>query len=161
MLIHGFTSGGIVQPQYAAWTNMRQRCHNPNHPRFPDYGGRGITVSEDWRRSFPKFHDEMGPRPSPQHTLDRIDNDGPYASGNCRWADTATQRRNSRSAHTATISGITSCVADLASRFGMPRHTVYSRLRRGWSLADALTRPIQRKKSRASKQVNIHREEDE
>jgi transcriptional regulator with XRE-family HTH domain len=83
-----------LRPEYAAWQGMLQRCLNPNNPSWPRYGGRGITVHPRWQASFKAFLHDVGPRPSGRYTLDRLDNDGPYAPDNCRWATSAEQGRN-------------------------------------------------------------------
>jgi hypothetical protein len=85
-------------PEYKVWAAMIQRCSNPNNADYPDYGGRGIRVCDRWLK-FANFYADMGPRPSPQHSIDRIDNDGNYALGNCRWATAADQRANQRPRH--------------------------------------------------------------
>ena len=79
---------------YRSWDGMLQRCHNPRNPRYPDYGGRGITVCERWC-SFANFYADMGERPEGT-SIDRIDNDGNYELGNCRWATASEQQRNQR-----------------------------------------------------------------
>jgi hypothetical protein len=86
---HGF----LGSPEYTAWKNMRQRCMNENRERFKYWGGRGITICERWEDPV-KFLADMGKRPTPKHSIDRIDNDGNYEPGNCRWATAIEQRHN-------------------------------------------------------------------
>jgi hypothetical protein len=92
------THGLGKPPEYNSWANMVQRCHNPDHPKFHYYGGRGISVCSVWRESFPAFLAHIGPRPSPGHSIDRFpDNNGNYEPGNVRWATQKEQVANSRS----------------------------------------------------------------
>lgn len=93
---HGLTPVGNHHPLYASWCQMIARCENPRNPKYRDYGDRGITVCERWRRSFPEFLADMGSKPSPVHSLDRINNDGNYEPGNVRWATPVEQRHNRR-----------------------------------------------------------------
>ena len=89
----GMTQSAI----YRTWCDMKSRCYNPSVRSFKTYGARGIRVCESWRNSFEEYRaavEKLGPRPSPQHTVDRIDNDGHYEPGNIRWADKLTQTRN-------------------------------------------------------------------
>lgn len=92
---HGESTRRIRSPENTAWQNMRARCLRPSHPRYPDYGGRGITVDPRWD-DFAAFLADVGRRPGPDYSLDRIDNDGPYAPGNVRWATRSEQQRNQR-----------------------------------------------------------------
>lgn len=92
-----FTKHGMYQsPEYRAWQNMRERCNNPNHPQFKDWGGRGISVCDRWMDSFEAFYADVGPRPGHRLSLDRIDNDGNYEPGNVRWATHSQQMKNRR-----------------------------------------------------------------
>jgi hypothetical protein len=85
-----------TDPRYCAYYAMLRRCYNPNHSRYADYGGRGIAVCQRWRESLEVFAADVGPRPAPGYSLDRIDNDGNYEPDNVRWATAAEQIANQR-----------------------------------------------------------------
>jgi hypothetical protein len=88
-------------PEYRAWRAAKDRCYNPNTWNFHNYGGRGISMCDRWRNSFEAFYADMGPRPSAQHSIDRINNDGNYEPDNCRWSTRKEQRANRRDNHAA------------------------------------------------------------
>ncbi len=89
--VHGMSH----TPEHEAWAAMRKRCENPRHAAYPNYGGRGVRVCQRWQ-SFENFYEDMGSRPSPLHSLDRVDNDGGYEPANCRWATKSEQASNRR-----------------------------------------------------------------
>ena len=78
----------------ATWKNMKQRCSNPNHPEYHYYGGRGISVCQEWKDSLEQFIVDMGPKPTPAHEIDRVDNNGNYEPSNCEWATKLEQQLN-------------------------------------------------------------------
>lgn len=91
------THGGSYSIEYRTWHGMKDRCGNPNNPKFKLYGGRGISVCTRWHDSFANFLADMGPRPSDRHSIDRFpDGNGNYQPGNCRWATYSEQNSNRR-----------------------------------------------------------------
>ena len=127
---------------YASWGQMINRCTNSNNHAYESYGGRGITVCDRWRNSFEAFYEDMGPRPGPKHSIDRIDNDGDYEPSNCRWATTTEQGRNTRRNRMITWDGRTQCLAAWAEEIGINKTALCMRLRKGWDVDSALTRPV-------------------
>jgi hypothetical protein len=139
------------------WRSMLTRCYNPANKSFHRYGGRGITVCARWRGSLAAYYADMGDPPSPDHSIDRIDNDGGYWCGkaecpdcgpagrtpNCRWATPKEQARNSQSARMITFQGRTLCMTDWSGELGFPLGLVGRRISQGWSVEKALTTPYQ------------------
>lgn len=128
--------------EYRSWKGMIQRCRNPKNPSFAHYGGRGIAIYPRWD-VFDNFLADMGPRPTPRHTIERVDNNGPYSPENCRWATWREQVRNRRDSWRITFNGETLNLTDWAARTGIERRTISARLKLlGWSIEDALTVPV-------------------
>lgn len=125
-------------PEYAIWQRMKQRCVNPRARDYKNYGGRGIVVCPEWS-VFEQFYADMGSRPLMTHSIDRIDNDGPYAPWNCRWASREEQGRNTRSTRILTHNGRSMPLSEWAETLGINYYTLHKRLARGWSVDRALT----------------------
>ena len=136
------THGKTRSPEWTAWVNMNQRCHQAAYRYYGEYGGRGITVCDDWRNSFSSFLSDMGEKPSAAHSIDRIDNNGNYCPENCRWATRHEQARNTRRNRLLTLNGETMCLAEWVDRVGIHQKTITGRLNRGWSDERALTTPV-------------------
>lgn len=128
-------------PEHRAWEGMKQRCQNPNHKDYPDYGGRGITVCARWLASFENFFADMGLRPSCKHSIDRFpNNDGNYEPGNCRWATWTEQHRNKRSNHVLVFLGESLTISEWSKKLGISAITIQARLRHGWSIEKVLAK---------------------
>lgn len=93
---HGHSRKGKITPEYRAWQGMKRRCTDVNHEDYVNYGGRGITVCEQWESSFETFLEDMGKKPSKRHSIDRIFTDGNYEPSNCRWSTHSEQTINQR-----------------------------------------------------------------
>jgi len=139
---HGYKSAGKYSSEYSIWMNMRSRCKNPKNNRYHLYGARGITVCERWETDFLNFLVDMGRRPSPAHSIDRIDNDGDYSPENCRWATRQEQSRNRRSSRFITHEGKRQTLADWAEEVGMSISALHARLKNGWPVSLALSAPL-------------------
>lgn len=133
------------QAEYGAWYQMVRRCTAPSCPSFRDYGAKGVTVDARWlgRNGFDSFVDDMGPRPSIHHSLDRIDVLGGYTPTNCRWATRAQQARNTRKTHHITLDGVTKPFKDWAAHFGLRDSLVHTRINKlGWPIEKAFKTPV-------------------
>lgn len=139
---HNLAHRGEVIPEYRVWNTMKLRCNNPNIEEYPRYGGRGIVVCERWSESFAAFIEDIGRRPSSRHSIDRINTNGNYEPGNCRWALPSVQQNNRRDNRFITHQGKTRTMAEWARDLGMHVETLFGRLKRGWSEVDALTTPV-------------------
>lgn len=152
---HGHSKRGKISPEYHAWQAIFQRCTNPNDVQWYLYGERGISICEGWHE-FKNFFADLRKRPNRSYSIDRIDNDGNYSCGhcpectknewvaNCRWATKKQQSRNRRNNHLIVYKGQTKTVAGWAEYSGLEYRTLLSRIEFGWSIEDAIEKPLQR-----------------
>ena len=140
-----FSHGKSSDLAYNVWKMMKQRCSNPKNPKYEMYGGRGIEVCDRWKNSFENFLDDMGNRPSKDHSIDRIDVNGNYEPSNCRWANSKIQASNKRSNVFFEVDGISLTAAQLSEIYGVPRRTIrYRIVELGWSAERASKTPVNR-----------------
>ncbi|MGJ8515686.1 hypothetical protein LMG33810_002885 [Carnimonas sp. LMG 33810] len=127
-ITHGETSSA----EYRTWTDMKTRCLNPMSTSYEKYGGRGITVCDRWSKSFAAFLHDMGRKPSPGHSIDRIDNDKGYSPTNCRWATDYEQVMNRRNTIFVTIGGIKKTLVEWCEIYGCTPASAYLRRSQGF-----------------------------
>lgn len=136
------THGKSKTRLYRIYNNMKNRCYNSNVKAFPDYGGRGIKVCDEWLADFMNFYNwAMTNGYDDTKSIDRIDNDGSYEPSNCRWVGLKAQQNNKRSNIMLEYKGKTKTVAEWADEVGIPRGIVYDRIKKGWTTEEALTTP--------------------
>lgn len=133
---------------YRIWTDMIARCHCETDTSFKWYGAKGVSVCQRWRDSFTAFLADMGERPSPSHSIDRIDNNGCYSPDNCRWATKSEQNKNTCRTTQITFNGKTKCLADWSSELGVEYDVLRKRLKQGWDVDRALSAPVASRKRR-------------
>jgi hypothetical protein len=146
---HGLTRNGKSTGLIKTYRMMKVRCYNENHIHYKDYGGRGITVCERWldkKQGFFNFMADMGDKPTPNHTLDRIENDKGYGPDNCRWATQEEQCNNTRVNVWIEYNGERRTIAQWTRHLGFKRPTLKARLRKGWPIEKALTTPLRGQK---------------
>lgn len=149
---HGFSH----TQEYYVWQGMKARCYRKGHRSYKDYGGRGITVCNEWLHDFTKFFKDMGSRPSPEHTLDRIDNNGPYSKENCRWSTVAEQNRNNRRVRRFLYKGKQRTMREISEDAGIHYLTFKSRiLYSKMSVDQAIKKPVGLRKLTDAQVVKI------
>lgn len=149
---HGGTKNRHQTPEFRCWVGMRQRCYNQNCTGFKYWGGKGVAICARWNGidGFANFLADMGPKPTASHSIDRINSDGNYEPGNCRWATRKEQNRNTRQNRRITYAGKTQCLKDWAIELGMTFSALQHRLNdRGWSVHRAFTTPVRPMKRRS------------
>lgn len=136
------THGMSTSREYGCWTDMMTRCTNPKANSFARYGGRGIIVCAKWLQ-FDGFFEDMGEAPSSEHSIDRIDNDGPYSPENCRWATRQEQANNKSNNRILTFNGESAPMSEWARRSGISAATIERRLNKlGWDADRAISTPV-------------------
>ena len=140
---HEYRMGDL--PEYRVWCGMRERCRDPKHHHWKNYGGRGIRVCVRWDVSFEAFLSDMGPRP-PGGTIERKNVNGNYEPDNCRWASMREQSRNKRTSRFVIYNDRKVLLVDLAEELGLKYMVLVGRLNAGWSLADAIAKPVRAKR---------------
>jgi hypothetical protein len=128
--------------EYRAWSCMKTRCYNRNRPEYKHYGGRGISVCDEWIDDFPAFLAHVGHRPPGMTSLDRIDNNKGYEPGNVRWATQTDQMRNSRLSVVITVDGVSKCAAEWAKDSPATANVILARVKKGWDHKSAVYRPL-------------------
>ena len=139
------THNKSLSPEFRTWAAMKTRCTNPNQRQWKDYGGRGITLCERWLNSFENFYEDVGSKPGPKFSIDRIKNDKGYEPGNVRWATKEEQWQNKRTSHFMTFNGKTQCLAEWAKETGLGS-ALMQRILRGWTVEEALSIPLRGKR---------------
>jgi hypothetical protein len=134
---HGHKCEGKVSVEWRAWMHMLGRCRNTNDSSYHNYGGRGITVCDRWN-SFENFFADMGQKPSPKHTLERVNNNLGYMPSNCVWVRRRPQGNNRRGNRPISAFGVTHNLATWARMVGIPTQELWKRLDNGWSPEKAL-----------------------
>lgn len=146
-----FTHRQTNSPTHNSWDHMLQRCLNPSNDRYESYGGRGITVCDRWRK-YENFRDDMGERPKGT-TLDRIDVNGNYEPGNCRWASHGEQSRNTRRSVFIEVYGERMILQDAAAKYGICPKSLGMRIKKGWSVERAIATPVKKRPFRSRKKT--------
>ncbi len=135
------THGMSKTDEYKTWKGMRKRCLNKKCQMYEYYGGRGIVISEEWN-DFMTFYEDMGPRPSKEYSIDRIDNDGNYCKENCRWATKKEQMNNRKNSVSINFNNESHSIPEWAKILNLDANTLYARYEYGWDAEKILTTPI-------------------
>ena len=145
----GTTNGMRHNDVWRIWRGMIKRCTNPKAKNYPSYGGRGIKVCDSWLNSFDHFISDIGPRPSPSHSIDRKEVNGDYEPNNCRWATATEQANNRRCTHWIEFRGQKRTITEWSRDLGLTPTALRLRIEYGWDFERAMTQPGNRKKKAA------------
>lgn len=144
----GIIVGYSKYPEYKNYICMKSRIFDKNNPSYDNYGGRGLTISEDWKTSFLNFYKDMGNKPSSKHSVERIDNSKGYCKENCKWATAKEQCNNVRTNRNYTYKGETKTISQWADKFGLKPDIIFTRLKRGWSGDDLFRIPSKKRRKK-------------
>lgn len=146
---HGHKRATGMSLTYQSWRGAKERCLSPKHIQYRSYGGRGIQICSRWLGpdGFSNFLEDMGERPSKDHSIDRIDSNGNYEPSNCRWLTRKEQSRNKTNNKIWIYEGAKYCESELCEQFNINLRTFRHRIQLGWSLSDALLKPVQERKT--------------
>jgi hypothetical protein len=139
---HGYCRGG-KRAEYHVWRSMKERCSNPNNKQYSRYGGRGIKICKRWFNSFAFFIKDMGDKPSPGMTIERINNNGGYNPKNCKWATWSEQQNNKSTTRFLVLNGRKETIKQWSEITRIPYQAIVTRLYRGWSEERTLTQKLQ------------------
>lgn len=142
-ILHGGYKHGQTNTRlFKIWTSMHERCERKKHVQFYNYGGRGISVCKEWDEFLPFSEWAKANGYDDSLTLDRIDGDKGYCPENCRWTTWKVQQNNKRTNHHVEYGGETYTLTQLAEKIGMNKTTLRERLNSGWSVEDAVNKPV-------------------
>lgn len=140
--IHGHKKNGEVTQIYTAWCHIKQRCTNLKDKDYQDYGGRGIVICSRWKNSFENFLEDMQKGWKPKLTIERIEKNGDYYPGNCKWATRKEQARNTRHNHLISHLGQIQCISVWSEKTGISERVIWWRINHDWSTEETLTIPV-------------------
>lgn len=137
-------------PEYSTWTNLKTRCNNRNNRKYLSYGARGIKVCPEWNSSFENFYKDMGPKPGPDFSIDRINNNEGYSKDNCRWATKKQQGNNQRTNKLIEYKNEIKTLSLWAEELKIPMKRLWDRLYKyNWDVNKAFTKEVRRGKNRS------------
>jgi hypothetical protein len=139
---HGDSRRGLRTKEYKTWVRIKRRCFVPECPGYERYGGRGITMCERWRDSYEAFLEDIGRSPQGSYSIDRIDNNGNYEPGNCRWATSREQASNRCTTRLVEAFGRSMCITAWSRETGLSAQVITWRLARGMGAEEALSKPV-------------------
>ena len=147
IIIDGASEGFTKHDLYQTWVDINHRCYSKKDKAYKNYGGRGIIMCDSWRNSIKCFIEDMGNKPTPDHSIDRIENNGNYTKENCKWSTSTEQNNNRRdTSDRFIVNGIAKTINEWEIQMNLSGKTIRSRIIRGWSEEDAILTPARARK---------------